>query len=53
MAFQIASALAYIHSKNIVHGDIKKENILVNSDWNIKIIDFGGAVILDGILNSS
>lgn len=31
----------YIHSKNIVHRDLKLGNILVNDNMHIKICDFG------------
>ena len=37
-------ALAYCHSKNISHRDIKLENILIDSNSFVKIIDFGFAM---------
>ena len=33
--------IEYCHNKNIVHRDIKLENIMIDSNLNIKIIDFG------------
>ncbi|XP_046294284.1 serine/threonine-protein kinase 33 isoform X3 [Marmota monax] len=49
----LASAIAYLHTKDIVHRDLKLENILVKSSFvdannemnlNIKVTDFGLAV---------
>lgn len=38
---QIFSAVEYLHDKNISHGDLKLENILITSSNVVKIIDFG------------
>ncbi|VDK21208.1 unnamed protein product [Taenia asiatica] len=38
---QIVSAVQYCHQKNIVHRDLKAENLLLDADYNIKLADFG------------
>ena len=43
---QIILGLNHIHSHNIVHRDIKLENILIDFKNNIKICDFGIGIIL-------
>ena len=39
--YQILRGLKYIHSANIMHRDLKPSNILVNSNCDLKICDFG------------
>ena len=34
-------ALAFLHEANVMHRDLKSSNILITSDCNAKICDFG------------
>lgn len=38
---QVADALSYIHSRNMLHLDVKPSNILLNAKGGVVLIDFG------------
>jgi len=40
----LSQALAYCHEKHVIHRDIKPENLLIGSNGEIKIADFGWSV---------
>ena len=48
---QLCDAVIAVHSKNIVHRDIKPQNIYYASDGQIKLGDFGISVLIGSDLN--
>ena len=44
---QAADAVAYAHGKLVIHRDLKPANILVTSDREVRLLDFGIAKLLE------
>ena len=49
----VASGLSYLHAQNVIHQDIKPDNILVDSNGNYVITDFGISVKARSTLRKS
>ncbi len=41
IAEQVADALSVAHRRNIVHRDIKPDNVMITDDGRVKVLDFG------------
>ena len=39
--YQILRGLLYMHSAGIIHRDLKPRNLLINSNCDLKVCDFG------------
>ncbi|KAJ4707059.1 Wall-associated receptor kinase [Melia azedarach] len=41
IAIETADALAYLHASDVIHRDVKTNNILLDNDFQVKVADFG------------
>ena len=45
--YKCAKALHYAHTRGVIHRDIKPSNIMLNNESDVRIIDFGIALVAD------
>ena len=43
LVFQMCKSVAYLHKNNMIHRDVKPENLLIDENLNLKLCDFGFA----------
>ena len=51
IAYQVCNALSTAHAQDIMHRDIKPQNIMVQPDGNVKVMDFGIARAKNSVKN--
>ncbi|KAJ7447963.1 kinase-like domain-containing protein [Mycena latifolia] len=53
LLFETAQGLTYLHSQNIVHGDLRGGNVLIDDGEHAQLADFGLAIVTDATLGTT
>ncbi len=53
ISLQLSKSLGYAHRNNIIHRDIKPDNILITEDNKVKLMDFGIAKVTNSVTITS
>ena len=51
IVFKCAKALHYAHGRGVIHRDIKPSNVMLTLDNDVRIIDFGIAIVKDSTIS--
>ena len=47
LIFEISKILIYLHGNNIIHNDLKPDNIMITDNEDIYLIDYGSAILTE------
>jgi serine/threonine protein kinase len=50
VVFGLAVAMAHLHSRHVVHRDLKSENVFLDGNWEPRLADFGLSKVIDRVL---
>ncbi|KAJ7266635.1 kinase-like domain-containing protein [Mycena rebaudengoi] len=53
LLWEVAQGLEYLHSRNIVHGDLRGGNVLIDNGEHAQLADFGLAVVTDATIDTT
>ncbi|KAK7054529.1 hypothetical protein VNI00_003727 [Paramarasmius palmivorus] len=53
LLLEVCEGIEYLHSQNVVHGDIKGANVLIDDDRHPRLADFGLATFVDSVGQSA
>lgn len=53
MAHEVALGMNFLHSKGLMHQDLKPSNVLLSDDLHVKLADFGLSRVSTSVLNSN
>mmetsp|Transcript_28157 Transcript_28157/g.66678 ORF Transcript_28157/g.66678 Transcript_28157/m.66678 type:complete len:220 (+) Transcript_28157:44-703(+) len=49
LALDIARGMEFLHSRSVIHRDLKSANVLVTTEWEAKVGDFGVSRVMEGL----
>ena len=52
LGIDISSGMSFLHSRGIVHANLKSSNCLINERWTVKIADWQPVKLASALINS-
>jgi serine/threonine protein kinase len=53
VVIDVSRALSHIHSKSVVHRDLRPDNVLLGNDFRLKLADFGSSAFIEELQTMS
>ncbi|KDQ54575.1 hypothetical protein JAAARDRAFT_182079 [Jaapia argillacea MUCL 33604] len=52
LLYEVSDGVTFLHRSEIVHGDLRGENVLIDDNHSVRLIDFGVSVVADASTNT-